>query len=197
MKITRAEIEHTIQCGDGIAVTYRNSNGVARLLRWAERGRASHFVECLGGLDTFEETIGGGMRTNLYTYLRGTCDLKVVRVRGGLDGIQKRSAREYWLNLVGKGYGWESIKRTAVTIPIRRFIRPHFPRLANLLVDAARALLPGEMPDCSAAWVAGMRHVGANVLTGYRPEEVSPENLLIDEYLFTVAKWKAPVLVDE
>ena len=193
--LTRRQIQETVRLGDVVCVTYRQTNGVAKILRWAEAGRASHAIECLGGLDTVEETIGGGMRTNLYTYLRGQCDLEVKRVPGPAitydEGIRLES---YWLSLVGKGYGWDSIRRAAVTVPIRRFIRPHFPRLARWLTGIARFLHAGKMPDCSAAWVDGIRIVRPDVLRGYAPEEVTPETILRDTHLVTVARWEAPVL---
>lgn len=197
MYVTRAIVEKTIQCGDGIAVIYRKADGVARLLRAAEGGRASHWIECLGGFETFEETIGGGMATRLDTYLQGNCDLIVKRVRGGLDRREQKGIRAYWDSLLGKGYGWDSIKRSAVTVPVRRFVRPHFPRLADVLVAVARAILPGKMPDCSAAWVAGLRAVNKNVMLGYEPEEVSPEDLLRDRELVEVVHWKRPILLEE
>ena len=151
MYLTRAIVEKTIHPGDGIGVIYRKADGVARLLRAAEGGAASHWIECLGGFDTFEETIGGGMATRLDTYLQGNCDLIVKRVRGGLDRREQKVVLDDWATLVGKGYGWDSIKRSAVTVPIRRFVRPNFPRTADVMVAIARAALPGKMPDCSAA----------------------------------------------
>ena len=197
MKLTRKEVEATIKCGDGIAVIYRNPNGIAKLLRFFEKGKASHFIECLGGLDTVEETIGGGMRTNLYTYLRGDCDLIVKRARGSLDLREEKIVRDYWLSLVDKGYGWDSIKRSLLTVPIRRYIKPRFPRLAWALIGFARWLLPGTMPDCSAAWIRGIRLVRGHVLGGFEPEEVDPEEILRDHFLLTVARWKAPILEDK
>jgi hypothetical protein len=197
MYLTRALVEKIIQPGDGIGVVYRKVDGVARLLRAAEGGRAIHWIECLGGLDTFEETIGGGMATRLDTYLQGNCDLIVKRVRGGLDLREKKIVLNYWDSLVGKGYGWDSIKRSAVTVPIRRFVRPHFPRTADVMVAVARAALPGKMPDCSAAWVAGLRLANKNVMLGYEPEEVSPEDLVRDRELVEVEYWKKPILLEE
>lgn len=195
MFVTRAIVQKTIQCGDGIGVIYRKADGVARLLRAAEGGRASHWIECLGGFDTFEETIGGGMATRLDTYLQGNCDLIVKRVRGGLDFREQKIVSEYWGGLVGKGYGWDSIKRSAITVPVRRFIKPHHPKIAAAMIGTARFLLPGKMPDCSAAWVDGMRLVNKNVMTKCQPEEVDPEDLLRDRELVEVAYWKRPVLV--
>lgn len=194
MKITLEDVQRTVQCGDVITVVYRKADGVARLLRWAENGRASHAIECFGGLDTFEETIGGGMHTNLDTYLRGNADLTVKRVRGSLDHREQARVCLYWMGLVAKGYGWDSIKRAALTAPIRRFVKPRYPRLAATMFEMARELLPGDMPDCSAAWVAGIRLVRPHVLAGYRPEEVTPETLLRDHDLVTVEKWTKPVL---
>ena len=195
MKITRAEVEATIKCGDGIAVTYLDGGFVAKLLRWAEGGQASHFIECFGGLDTFEETIGGGMHTNLDTYLRGNCILTIRRAPRDLTPEEQARVRSYWMSLVGKGYGWDSIKRSAVTVPIRRFIRPHCPKLARALIALARWALPGKMPDCSAAWVDGIR-LTQPVLRGYDASEVDPENLRVDPTLTPVAVWKAYVLED-
>lgn len=196
-KLTRAQVEKTIKCGDGIGVVYRNANGAAKILRLVEGGRASHWIECLGGLETVEETIGGGMKTDLFTYLKGNCDLVVRRVRGGLDKREQAYVRTYWLGLVGGGYGWDSIKRSMVTVPVRRFVKPLFPRLASAIVAMARFLLPGKMPDCSAAWVDGMRLVRKNIMVGYEPEEVDPYDLWKDPDLVTVAHWKCPVLEDE
>ncbi len=193
MKLTRTVVERTIRCGDVVIVTYRNADGTAKLLRFFENGKASHAIECLGGFDTVEETIGGGMRTNLYTYLRGNCDLTIKRARGTLDHREEAALRVYWLGLVGKGYGWDSIKRAAITVPIRRFVKPRYPRLARTLTEIARAVLPGKMPDCSAAWVAGLRIVRPHILSGYEPEEVTPETILRDHELVTVAVWKSPV----
>lgn len=194
MIVTRADVERTIRCGDGIAVTYREANGTAKLLRWAEGGRATHFIECFGGLDTFEETIGGGMHTNLDTYLRGNCDLRILRAPVALTASEQCRVRSYWMSLVAEGYGWDSIKRSALTVPIRRFVKPHYPRLARVMRGAARALLPGAMPDCSAAWVDGMRLVRRKVMLGCLAEEVDPFMLWADRHLIRVADWTAPVL---
>ena len=196
VNITRSDIEKTVKCGDGIAVEYLDGNVVGRVLRWAEGGKASHFIECLGGLDTVEETIGGGMATRLDTYLKGNCNLTIKRVRGALDLREEDVVRRCWNTLVGKGYGWDSIKRTMVTMPIRRFIKPRAPRLARWLTAAARWALPGQMPDCSAAWVDGIRLVRPHVLTGYDACEVDPELLRRDKDLVTVAYWPAATLVD-
>jgi hypothetical protein len=97
------------------------------------------------------------------------------------------------MSLVAKGYGWDSIKRAAITVPIRRFIRPRFPRLARFLVDVARWALPGEMPDCSAAWVDGIR-LDQPILRGFDATEVDPEKLRVDPNLLTIAVWHSPVL---
>ena len=165
MYLTRAIVEKTIHFGDGIAVEYINSNGVAVALRWFEGGRASHFLECYGGLDLFEETIGGGMATRLNTYLKGNCNLTLLRAPRPITDGGRTRIRSYWMSLEGTGYGWDSVKRSAVTVPIRRFVRPHFPILANAMTDMARTLLPGDMPDCSAAWVDGIR-LDQPVMTG-------------------------------
>lgn len=196
MRLTRALVEKTVQCGDVVCVVYRHANALAKAMRWFERGRSTHSIECLGGLDTVEETIGGGMRTNLYTYLRGNCDLTIKRAARPLDADEQAVVRSYWLSLVGKGYGWDSIKRALVTVPLRRFVRPRYPRLARALVGLARLLLPGDMPDCSAAWVEGLRLVRPHLLAGYAPGEVDPEVLLRDRTLTTVARWDAPILED-
>lgn len=196
MKMTRAEVEATIRMGDVVCVIYRKTNGVAKLLRWAEGGRSSHTIECLGGLDTVEETIGGGMRTSLYTYLRGNCDLFVKRAPKPIHPDDQARIRSYWLSLVGKGYGWDSIKRAAVTMPIRRFIKPNFPRLARFLIEVARLLLPGKMPDCSAAWVNGIRLSQPDLFYGYEAAEVDPQTVLRNPELITVARWLCPVLED-
>lgn len=197
MRLTRSEVEATIQCGDVVCVIYRSADGVAKLLRFFEHGRASHSIECLGGLDIVEELIGGGSRGNLYTYMRGTCDLSIKRVVGGLTAVEQKRVKSYWLTLVARGYGWDSIKRAAVTVPIRRFIRPRWPRLARTLVRLADTLLPGAMPDCSAAWVEGLRLVRQNLLSGYATQDVTPETILRDPHLYTVARWVAPVLEDD
>ena len=99
------------------------------------------------------------------------------------------------MSLEGEGYGWDSIKRSAITVPIRRFVRPHFPMLACAMTDAARVLLPGDMPDCSAAWVAGIR-LDQPVMTGCDAAEVDPEMLRTDRRLLIVARWEAPILED-
>lgn len=196
MKLTRAIVEKTVHCGDVITVTYRKSDGVSRLLRFFENGRASHAIECLGGLDIVEELIGGGARTNLYSYLRGQCDLTIKRVRLPLDTPEQIRVRSYWLSLVGKGYGWDSIKRAAVTVPLRRFVKPRYPIVYRTALEAARELLPGRMPDCSAAWVDGIRLVRPHILHAYRAEEVTPETIQRDRDLVVVAEWKAPVMED-
>lgn len=197
MRLTRAFVEKTVHCGDVACVTYRRPDALARAMRYFERGRSTHSIEGLGGLDTVEETIGGGMRTNLYTYLRGTCDLTIRRARGGLDLHEQKVVRAHWLGLVGKGYGWDSIKRAAVTVPIRQYVKPRYPRAAKLLLGAARLVLRGAMPDCSAAWVEGIRLVRPHVLLGYDASEVDPETILRARELVTVAEWKAPYLEDE
>lgn len=196
MKLTRAEVEKTVRCGDFICVTYRKVNGVARAIRWAEGGKASHVIECLGGFDTVEETIGGGMRTNLYTYLRGNADLIVKRVKPELTDAEAARVKKRWLSLVGGGYGWDSIKRAMVTIPIRRFVQPRLPRVAKVLRGAARVLLPGAMPDCSAAVLFGIRPERPGMLAAYQIPEVTPETLLRDMRTPTVAVWKNAMLVD-
>lgn len=196
MNLTRADVENIIECGDVVCVVYREANGVSRLLRFWEGGRSSHSIECLGGMDTVEETIGGGMRTNLFTYLRGNTDLKIRRSRTPLNQREKEIVKSYWLSLVAKGYGWDSIKRSLVTIPIRRFVKPVAPLLADWLLGIARFLLPGKMPDCSAAWVCGMRLVRPTILHDYEPEEVDPHVLDWDPNLVTVAYWPKPILVE-
>lgn len=193
LHLTRRELQATVRPGDGIAVEYLKADGVARLLRWAEGGRATHFIECLGGLDTFEETIGGGMLTNLGTYLRGQCNLTLLRAPGEpLTEAEQTRVKAYWANLAGKGYGWDSIKRSAITVPVRRFIKPRAPRLAAAMIGVARFLHAGKMPDCSAAWVAGLREVGKSLMAGYEAEEVSPEDLRHNRELVKVVEWKAP-----
>ena len=37
--------------------------------------------------------------------------------------------------LEGKGYGWGSIKRSLVSTPIRRYVKPLAPRLARVLLE--------------------------------------------------------------
>ena len=196
MNITLSDVNRVVHFGDVVCVTYRKADGVAKLLRFFEGGRSSHSIECLGGLDIVEETIGGGMRTNLYTYLRGQCDLEVRRVSEPLNQTEAARIRSYWLSLVGKGYGWDSIKRSMITVPIRRFVKPHYPRLAQTLVAAAEELLPGRMVDCSAAWVAGIRLVRPRVFLGVDPTEVDPDMIQRTPHLTTVARWNAPVLVE-
>jgi hypothetical protein len=196
MNLTQAEVENIVRFGDTAVVHYRDKNGLAKAMEWFEGGHATHQINCLGGLDIVEELCGGGSRSNLYSYMRGQCDLTIKRAPRPISAAGAPKVKAYWLGLVGKGYGWDSIKRAFLTVPIRRFVKPRAPRLAHAMTVLARVLLPGKMVDCSASWLAGIRLDQPNILVDYDPQEVSPETTLRDEHLITVARWKAPFLVD-
>ncbi len=197
MKITTEQLHDTLEAGDVIIIHYLRGDIVSAGIQWWTHGKASHTINSLGADSVVEEDIGGASHTYLDTYMRGQCRLTIKRILPHLRPAEKATMVSYWLNLVGKPYGWKAIIASLFSVPLRRAILPRCPDAARAALRfLSRALGHGE-PDCSASWVRAARLVRPRILSGYDPDDVTPETLLRDGHLYTVAVWDAPILVQE
>ncbi len=196
-RITRAQIDETLQAGDLIIVHYLHGGVVAAGIQWWTHGHASHVLNSLGGNSIVEEDIGGASHGYLDTYLYGQCRLTIKRILPHLSPVEKNRVVSYWLGLVGQPYGWRSVVASFFAVPIRRYLLPRFPGPARFALRVVSRVVGHGQPDCSASWVMGVRRPRPRLLAGYDAEDVTPETLLRDAKLLPVAVWDAPVLVKE
>jgi hypothetical protein len=177
-EVTRRQLVALIQAADGVAVESLRPDAAQAGIQWGVRGRANHFLCLLGALDVVEADITGIAGTLLSNYLRGDCVLKFYRVRPYLTEEDRAKVRTYWLDQVGKSYGWGSVFRAAQTTFVRRYVVPVAPQVGRLLLRDLSNVLGHQEPDCSALWVNGIRQVRPKFFKGWDSSDVTPETVV-------------------
>ncbi len=197
MKITRAQIEKLFQPGDIVVVHYLKENFVSAGIQFASRGRATHALCSLGGMEIVEALIGGVSHSYLDNYLKGQCRLTVKRMKPPLDHREAAGVSLYWRSCISQPYDLGMIAHVAACAPVRWLVLPVFPPLGRFLLRALGRLswASHTLSTCAELGARGLRVVRPKFLKNYDPEDITPEVLLRDvASLETVAVLEGAVL---
>ncbi len=197
-KLTRAQIQKTLQPGDVILVHYLSKNLVSAGIQFASGGLASHALCCLGGMEVVEADLGGVMHSFVDTYMTGKTRLTVKRMRPVLDHREAAGACVYWRACVSQPYDTFMILHVAAATPIRRLVLPVCPPLGRFLLRALGRIswASHTLSTCAELYARGIKVARQKFLRGYDLEDITPEVLLRDAAsLETVVVWEAPVFV--
>lgn len=190
MKLTRGEIKALLETGDLILVHYYRTDFVSAGIKWFSGGTASHALCSLDQLDQVEADVIGICRTSLFNYLRGQCRLTVKRIKPKLNAEEQDKVARYWLKRVGESYDFGMIVGMVPLFLIRRIVARVSPKagrwcmrhLVNLLASRSKT-------TCAELWVHGVRQVRPDFMKGFPADNISPEALMRDTHLQTVAVW--------
>lgn len=195
--VTRSYMEILCRPGYVITVQYLRPDMVASVIGFAENGKATHALCCLGGLDIVEATALGVFETNLHNYLRGNCRLTIRSANPLPTTEQAAKATAFWNERVLDPYDWRMIFGTTPIVLLRHTIGLFSRGFSDWAVRHMPNLLASNsLSTCAELAAKGLRQFTLVALKGYYVENVDPEILRIDSTLTTISVLDAPVLVD-
>lgn len=197
--VTRLQLDGLVRPGDVIAVEYLNPEDIDVIIKFAEKGKASHALCCLGGLDIVEAlaTANAVKESSLSDYLKGNCKLTVRCSIPDPTPGQAEKAVDFWLARVNDPYDWGMIVGMAPILICQRVIG-FFSKKAGIWCaqNLPNFLASKKLNTCAEVATRGLREFSLVALYKYRVENVDPEILRTDPSLRTKIVLDGAVLVD-